>query len=203
MANEKISVDDLLTGQAKPMFTATVETIEGEPDKVKITPWTAAAGCLCHLSINIIKASLIGVTPTGETHVCCGKTLKVVELHFKKDESIRLEDVFGQLSVSASGGASSHGSGHVDRLLAGGPPPPVPPVWGWDPPWLQQLLERELRRRYAQPAEEHAEMRFLLPPSCETKYLGCLRNCGRNVNCTAGCIEQYELCQRILRPWPV
>jgi hypothetical protein len=33
------------------------------------------------LSININKSSLEGVTPTGDTHLCCGKTLKVVELH--------------------------------------------------------------------------------------------------------------------------
>ena len=107
MAKEKITVDDLLTGQSKQTFRATVEAIESQPSMVKITPWTAASGCLCHLSVQVAKASLEGVTPTGDTHECCGKTLKVVQLHFKEGESIAFEDLFGQLNVHASKTASS------------------------------------------------------------------------------------------------
>jgi hypothetical protein len=197
MANEKISVDDLLNSQSKSSFSATVEAVEGQPDLVKVTPWTAAAGCLCHLSVNINKASLAGVTPTGETHVCCGKTLKVVELHFKKGESITLEDVFGQLHRSASKATHEEGSGAASPMYAPGRgPQAIPPVWGWDPPWLTQLLINQL--------SHHPLWHSRLAPApgitraslCESSYSRCLESCQHSIDpwCTCRCRQSNALC---------
>jgi hypothetical protein len=102
MSDKRISIDELLNEQSNPSLQATVEKIEGNEDLVKVTPWTASGGCLCHLAINIPKASLEGATATGNTHVCCGKSLRVVELHFKKDHKISLEDLFQQIQTKSA-----------------------------------------------------------------------------------------------------
>ena len=102
MPNQQMSVDELLEEQSHRAFRATVEAVEGKEGLVKITPWVPDVGCLCHLSIHIQKSSIESVTPTGETHNCCSKILRVVEVHFKKEEKISLEDLFAQLHASAN-----------------------------------------------------------------------------------------------------
>jgi hypothetical protein len=107
MSQNLTSIEDFLKEQDNPQeqenhhLLATVEAIEGKGDTVKVTPWTRAAGCLCHLAINIKKASLEGVVVTGDTHVCCGKNIKVVELHFNQGETIGLSDLFQQMEAKA------------------------------------------------------------------------------------------------------
>jgi hypothetical protein len=102
MATDHVSLEEFLKDQSTPRFTATIEAVEGKPDVVKVTPWAAASGqCFCHLAINVRKSAFKLVTLTGDTHVCCGKTLKVVELHFKKGETISAEELFTQLRGSA------------------------------------------------------------------------------------------------------
>lgn len=64
----------------------------------------------------IPKAAIENVTPTGETHICCGKRLLVVEINLVKNASIPVADVLEQFKarlVSASmktGGAGGHGA---------------------------------------------------------------------------------------------
>lgn len=101
MNKESQSVDDFLGQQSVSEISATIEPIEGKPDFVKVTPWTPESGCLCHLSLTIRKSALEAVTPTGQSHICCGKTLKVAQLRFKKGEKLPLEDVFSQLHSAA------------------------------------------------------------------------------------------------------
>lgn len=108
MNNESQSVDDFLGGQSVSEISATIETVEGKPDSVKVTPWTPESGCLCHLSLTVRKSAVEAVTPTGQTHVCCGKTLKVVQLRFKKGETLPLEDLFNQLHSAAHQLHSGH-----------------------------------------------------------------------------------------------
>jgi hypothetical protein len=100
---DKITVDELFAEQSKSVsqLKATVEPIEDSAN-VKVTPWTPNGGCHCHLAIEIPKSDLSGVTPSGEVHVCCGKTLRVVELHFRDDKTIRLADLFAQLARNVS-----------------------------------------------------------------------------------------------------
>ena len=90
----KISVDQFLQNESKPAFVATVEPVDGHDDLIKVTPWAEASGCLCGHAVNIKKSALDGVTLTGDVHRCCGKSLKVVELHFKKGETLPLEEIF-------------------------------------------------------------------------------------------------------------
>lgn len=199
MAKEQISVDDLLASQSKARFNATVEAIEGEPDLVKITPWTATAGCLCHLSMNILKASLMGVTPTENTHLCCGKMLKVVELNFKKGESIKLEDVFGQLSASARD-ASSVAGGASPQYGPGQGPKGDPPPWGWGPPpWWPYPWGPTFPHPFSRfaHATDYAEPDVV---TCFSAYSSCTRACGRSPSCLAGCLEQYMHCERFPKP---
>lgn len=118
MSDKRFSIDELLSEQSNPSFQATIEKVEGKDDLVKVTPWTASAGCLCHLAINIPKASLDGATPTGDMHVCCGKSLKVVELHFGKEHTITLEDLFQQIhtkSVTRAQHSHHPQTAHDDR----------------------------------------------------------------------------------------
>ena len=102
MSGKSISIEELLKEQDNPQLLATVEAVDGKDDTVKVTPWTRAAGCLCHLAINIKKTSLEGASPTGDIHVCCGKNLKVVELYFKKNETIGLNELFQQMHAKAN-----------------------------------------------------------------------------------------------------
>jgi hypothetical protein len=55
MSGNRIDIEELLKEQDNPALLATVEALEGENDSVKVTPWTRAAGCLCHLAINVKK----------------------------------------------------------------------------------------------------------------------------------------------------
>jgi hypothetical protein len=191
MVKERISVDEVLSDQLKTSFSATVEAIEGKPDLVKITPWTAASGCLCRLSMNINKSSLEGVSPTGDTHVCCGKTLKVVELHFRKGESIALEDVLGQLNTSANKAASWQDPVQVEPMEAAGQPAqPIPPPWGWNPPWLADFFRHPVHRTPLSAGFSRTAM-------CEPNYSRCTENCRYSSNpiqCNCLCRSSYLMC---------
>lgn len=195
MKGQTINIDDLLSTQLKPAFLATVEAVEGKPDLVKITPWMASAGCLCHLSLNLAKSSFQGVTPTGDTHVCCGKTLQVVELHLKSGESVALEDVFSQLHAAAKEAVSSHDPGAANPMRAPGPPPPTPPVWGWGPPpWQPSPVSHPVhpvvrQARYAAPTSYRAY--------CESNYDRCMERCYYSSDpdqCGCLCGSSYAAC---------
>jgi hypothetical protein len=99
---EKIDLDSFLTSQDHPSLKATVERVEGEADLVKITPWLPEmGGCMCSAAIKVTKSAIEWVKPTDDTHYCCGKTLRVVEVQFKEAQAISLNDLFAQLGTSA------------------------------------------------------------------------------------------------------
>jgi hypothetical protein len=77
----------------------TVERVEGRDDVVKVTPLVASGGCGCEAALEIPKGDIEGVTPTGDRHFCCGKTLSVVNIQFKNPV---WENVFGQLTSATS-----------------------------------------------------------------------------------------------------
>ena len=103
---KRMSLDTFLEDQSKARFIATVEGDKSNPDVVIVTPWVDGKGCLCRLAIKVRKGAIEGVAPTGQSHHCCNKVLKVVEVHFKKGETISLNELFDQLYESASSGHS-------------------------------------------------------------------------------------------------
>jgi hypothetical protein len=102
----RLSVDELLKTQSSAASAVTVEAVDGQPSLVKLTPWRSGAGCSCHLAIEVPKDSISHVVPTGTEHLCCGKVLKVVEVHFKETSSMSLPELLRQMSSRA---------GHADH----------------------------------------------------------------------------------------
>ena len=115
MANEQLSVDELLTKQASAAFLATLESVEGEPTMVKITPWVPQSGCLCHLAFNLKKAAIRHVELTDEKHVCCSKILNIVQVQFQEKATMSVTELFSQLLQSA------RASGHHSHFSQGTP----------------------------------------------------------------------------------
>src|SRR5712671_7376569 len=116
MAASTVGLDEFLSSQAQSSqeFKATIEAIEGDQGMVKITPWIEGVGCACHLAITLPKTSIESLTPTDDFHRCCGKRFRVVEVHFKKGDSIALEPLFAQLSRAAT--PSEHSHDRPDRM---------------------------------------------------------------------------------------
>jgi hypothetical protein len=189
MNKQRASIDDLLTKQMEPLFVATIEAVDGKPDMVKITPWVASEGCSCNLSLQIPKRSLDGVTPTGEIHFCCGKSLQVVELHFKSGEAIGIDDVMDQLQAAAKK-AASPSDGGANPMRAPGPPLPTPPPWGWQLPWFTQ--DHPLRQKFRQTASERYPNAL-----CQSNHERCLEHCFYSFDpdrCRCLCGSSYALC---------
>jgi len=99
-AAHPLSIDELLEKQSKVTLNATVEAVKDAPTMVKVTPYREGIGCLCHLAMTIQKSFIEEALPTGQYHNCCGKRLIVVEIRFKSDASIPVQDVFEQASAS-------------------------------------------------------------------------------------------------------
>ena len=112
-----ISLDKLLTAQKRQPLTGTIEEVESDATKVRITPWLQGGRCLCQFAVNVPKVAIESVTLTPHHHPCCGKMLKVVEISFKTGQSISTEDVFRQL-ISRAGESTHHGSPELDEMYA-------------------------------------------------------------------------------------
>jgi hypothetical protein len=194
MPSDHVSIDEFLKNQSVPKFTGTVEEIESKPDFVKVTPWSAAArGCLCHLAINIRKSALEGVTLTGDIHVCCGKNLKIVELHFKKGETIGAEDVFSQLSQSAHESTESHHARHVPF-----PSNPMPGVSYKPYPSSLHFGRRPPAYRMSGGGGGGSN-------DCFTQHTRCLSLCAAGPDgneCREICWAKYEACKNTPSPEP-
>jgi hypothetical protein len=106
MTDETITLDELLGQQEASSDQPPVVTIEALPDdddRVKVTPYVPGVGCLCSRALNVPKASIARIEPTGDHHDCCGHRLLVVRVSFS-DET--WADALQQ--VSASIGESEH-----------------------------------------------------------------------------------------------
>ncbi len=99
---DKIGLDDFLKEQsATPTaLRATVEPT-AQADEVRVTPLLPGGTCPCGAGLNIPKASIAAVTPTGEHRDCCGKRLRVVDVEFAAEASV-LRSVFAQLIARAA-----------------------------------------------------------------------------------------------------
>lgn len=180
---EKISVDQLLESQIAPTaLRATIEAVTESPDSIKITPWVSGRGCLCQLAIVIPKSSVASVTPTEATHVCCGKTLRVVEVNFASNESISLEELFAQLNASALKSPSrERASGILDRF-------PAPMLGTSSRPF--QRARHAYGPRFT--PQDHSWMEH-----CGMNYAECLARCYLSSTQsfeTCECLCKQELC---------
>ena len=184
---ESWSIDELLEKQSQTASAATIEAVSGQPDLVKVTPWVADSGCLCHLAIEVQKSSIKSVTPTGQKHNCCGKILSVVEVKFNDKSQMTLSEIFGQLGAkAASREGHAHGPAHAAvgysapaslprafntpdsagchwQWVCPPTPPPPPPVVGS----CQSTCDGNLARCYAR--QDGSD--------CECYYLNCLASC--------------------------
>jgi hypothetical protein len=103
-----ISLTDFLKEQTSANLVATVEAIPGDAERVKVTPWVPGPGCLCHLAFTVPQGDIASVRPTGQTHYCCGKNLKVVEITFKEGATMKTSEVFSQMMQAANERPHSH-----------------------------------------------------------------------------------------------
>jgi hypothetical protein len=97
----EMAVDQLLAQQEQAKPLATIAPVEGKPDLVKVTPWLESTGCFCASALVLPKAVIASVSLTGETHHCCGKSLRVVEVTFAKGAQVAVADVFAQAAAPA------------------------------------------------------------------------------------------------------
>lgn len=102
MDKEKLSLDDLLSQQRTLPHIATVKPTAG--DRVVVTPVADGGECACAHAITVEKSDIEAVTPTGETHTCCGEKLLAVEVEFVNKT---VAEIFRQLSERAAK-SSSH-----------------------------------------------------------------------------------------------
>ena len=118
---EKLSLDEFLTQQTKVQLVGTLEANDSDSKKIKFTPWRPGTGCQCSASIMLPKSAIAAVTPTGDTHYCCGKTLRVVEVELLEGESLPIHDVVQQMLDKASAPSHDEGSGVRGGQVGGVP----------------------------------------------------------------------------------
>lgn len=118
MSETEISIDDLLERQGRPLaLLATIEALPNTEDRVKVTPFVPSVGCPCSRALDLDKSAIASLKKTDQEHVCCGKTLMVVEVAL---HDATLADVFRQLTESiraddsSRGGNSARVAGSVD-----------------------------------------------------------------------------------------
>ena len=102
MATEQLTVEQLLEAQSRPAFRATIESVVGDGTQVLVTPWVQGRGCLCQLALKIPKTAIKSLALTGELQVCCGRSLEVVQVDFADQASMRLSEVYGQISAATA-----------------------------------------------------------------------------------------------------
>lgn len=79
---EPLSLKQLLDDQESgPDLLVTIERIEGSEDTVRITPFSQGV-CQRDIALEIPMSAIDSVTPTGDTHPCCGKMLSIVRPSF-------------------------------------------------------------------------------------------------------------------------
>lgn len=127
MTGEPISLDELLGRQSSAGVRSTVEEVPDQPDRVKVTPFVPDVGCLCHHAFTVPRDAIASVTPTGETHDCCGKTLMVVELAFADPV---LNDVYRQVGASVRRVAQEGPAARAGAAPHMYPEPAAPSWWG-------------------------------------------------------------------------
>lgn len=174
MDKEKIDIDELLGRQSALPHRATIKPAAA--DRVVITPAAAGGKCACAHGITVEKGEIEAVTPTGDVHACCGKTLLVVEVEFVNKT---VAEIFRQLSERAT--RSSKIPRMAELLRRGG-------LSAAGSPFGSARLLRD---------DAGSQM------SCYDKLSVCTENCSWLEDptlCEANCREAFRICQ-ILQPY--
>jgi hypothetical protein len=98
------NLDELLDEQDRHALTVTLERSSRGEDYVHVTPFAAGTGCSCQLALDLKRDLISSIVRTGETHICCGKRLAVVQVEIA-DETIK--DLVTQVAASSLGGGSA------------------------------------------------------------------------------------------------
>jgi hypothetical protein len=113
-----MSLDDFLRENTNENFLCTIEVISKDSEKVKLTPWfDQHEGCNCDAAIIIDKQLIESVSPTDNTHVCCGKKHKVVEVFFKDGASIKIEDIVKEAIEKAGKKKKEHSANLFSKTM--------------------------------------------------------------------------------------
>lgn len=110
-----LSVDEVLETQGEQTIQVTLERVPDDDQSVKVTPWLPGRGCLCDAALIVRKDQIAALTPTGETHFCCGEQHTVVSAEFA-DET--LTQVFEQLGQNLARGVPPAAFAHASAPLA-------------------------------------------------------------------------------------
>jgi hypothetical protein len=147
-------LDEFLEDQGEVAgFTATLEPVPDKSTHVKVTPFRDGHGCGCESSFELPKDAIRSVTPTGNHHFCCGKSLRVAVVEFAEGASIPVADLVEQMSRASSDFHAAPTPDHLhamrtpDRPGGGNPPPhpggsrPIARIGFWDIPWTNCSIE--------------------------------------------------------------
>jgi hypothetical protein len=170
VGNDEIEIDDLLREQEETgnAFHVTIERTPDDDERVKITPYRADTGCLCIDAIVVPKQSIETAKRTGETHLCCGKTLQVVEVTFS---DAVLGDIFSQIASKPRRAFDA------------------PPTFTSNIPAMQEQLHRHPSQ--ATRPEAIPRRRALVPPFPRESSRGRLAN----DECFWRCLEEWYECE--------
>jgi hypothetical protein len=169
---------------------------------VKVTPWVEGKGCLCNLALELPKSAIEVVVQTPHSHRCCNKVHTVVEVLFKKDATILLDELFHQLiKAAASNQADAHAMSRPPSSSAFSPIHRFPPfprfprhiprqsvgvspyqqvLWEWWNPWDWWEAYKTYKKA-----------------KCLAEKENCLNNCWDSDDpdeCNADCENRYRIC---------
>ncbi len=113
MADERersVTVDEFLRSQVKITDLVTIQNVPTKPGVIRITPYLDDSfGCGCETGLEIPQSMVEAVTPTDQTHHCCGEILRVARVLFREEARLSVADIFAQFSAQAR--ALSHRGG--------------------------------------------------------------------------------------------
>jgi hypothetical protein len=207
---KRLSIDAFFEEQqskATSNILATLEQVEANATMVKVTPWVEGKGCLCKSALELPKSAIEAVVETAHRHRCCNKTHTVVEVLFKKDANILLEDLFRQLVEAA---ASNHEDAHTmsrPRMHGFPPFPPFPSFPRHIPPY-QQASKRSQTGVYPiqpvffdwwNPWDWWEAYQTAKKAKCLADKENCMNNCELDgdsdpTQCQADCDNAYRRC---------
>lgn len=192
---DEISLDDLLARQnsAGRSLRVTVEAVDDDPERVKVTPFPAGAGCRCPQSLTIPKAQIRRLADTSEVHMCCGKQLVVVEIEFSEPV---LTDVFEQLSSRAAPALDPFAPpvDHPGGNRWAGPPPVARYIGNFEPRFPGSA---RIRGDLGTPGFGGPGGGSLPDLSCSIHYAECVQyGCDpRDSRCKCECASAYSSCR--------
>jgi hypothetical protein len=114
----KISLEEFLSEEANETFLCTLEKVADDDTKIKLTPFiNEQEGCGCSSALILSKDLIESVSPTENSHLCCGKKHKVVEVFFKEGASIKVEDILKSTIEKASKKKAANSDHHINKQL--------------------------------------------------------------------------------------